>query len=492
MGSTTAAWRGIASDADGSNLIAAVQTGRVYISTSSGVSWSETQPAGNFDKNWQKVASDADGSHLVVVNTNGKVYISTNGGSSWTDVSPASRTWRWSVISSDGQTVAVVNDDCDSDIVYISTNAGASWTQSHVAGGVAKCFYWLAADASVTRLAVGTDGDRLYASENGGTSWAETQPAGATDNSWYALASGSDGSNLIAGVFGGRIYNGTYFDATIPTLSSLSPANNSNNVAVDANLVLTFSEAMATSTGNVVIKKASDGSTAETIDVASSQVTGYGTAIITVNPATDLENSAEYYVQVAAGAFGDVAGNDYVGIDDTVTWTFDTIAATNNPGGGGGGNDGDDGDDDGNGDGDDDGDNDDGEPGEGPPAGTPPANAAATLQGLIERLRTLLAALSARGVALPPQAAQYLLPAVESGYHRDLWEGRAGADVTKLQLYLIAQNEGPAARALAAKGATGYFGSLTRAALAEFQAAVGITPASGYFGPKTRAWIASH
>lgn len=72
---------------------------------------------------------------------------------------------------------------------------------------------------------------------------------------------------------------------------------------------------------------------------------------------------------------------------------------------------------------------------------------------------------------------------------RDLWFGIRHADVTWLQEFLIEKLKGKAAEALKAAGATGYFGSLTRSALAEFQAANGITPAHGYFGAKTRAAI---
>ena len=62
-----------------------------------------------------------------------------------------------------------------------------------------------------------------------------------------------------------------------------------------------------------------------------------------------------------------------------------------------------------------------------------------------------------------------------------------GADVRALQQYLIDQNTGAAAQALAQNGASGHFGALTQAALIEFQVEKGISPASGYFGPKTRA-----
>lgn len=58
-----------------------------------------------------------------------------------------------------------------------------------------------------------------------------------------------------------------------------------------------------------------------------------------------------------------------------------------------------------------------------------------------------------------------------------------------LQNFLISQNTGPSAKALAKAGATAYFGPLTQKALAEYQSSVGIIPASGYFGSITRAQI---
>ncbi|MEN9341988.1 MAG: hypothetical protein RIQ54_244 [Candidatus Parcubacteria bacterium] len=82
---------------------------------------------------------------------------------------------------------------------------------------------------------------------------------------------------------------------------------------------------------------------------------------------------------------------------------------------------------------------------------------------------------------------------VSSGASRDssgvifttnLTVGSRGAQVSSLQKFLAAQGF------IDASFVTGYFGSLTRNALARFQAANGITPASGYFGPLTRAQIA--
>jgi hypothetical protein len=123
---------------------------------------------------------------------------------------------------------------------------------------------------------------------------------------------------------------------------------------------------------------------------------------------------------------------------------------------------------------------------------TPTGNAA-----LQQELDTLIAELH----ALQAQAAQQGTFGVSvTGQGRDLYQtlavnlgkGSSGSDVAILQRLLIAQNKGPAAQALTTVGATGIFGERTRAALAEFQAGVGISPASGYFGPVTRSYVIAH
>jgi hypothetical protein len=87
-----------------------------------------------------------------------------------------------------------------------------------------------------------------------------------------------------------------------------------------------------------------------------------------------------------------------------------------------------------------------------------------------------------------PQTTSHGIRAIVS----NLEQGSNNSDVTLLQGFLIEQNKGPAARALAANGTTRYFGSLTRAALAEFQANVGISPALGNFGSITRGYLSAN
>lgn len=65
-------------------------------------------------------------------------------------------------------------------------------------------------------------------------------------------------------------------------------------------------------------------------------------------------------------------------------------------------------------------------------------------------------------------------------FSADLTLGSTGTEVIMLQNFLIGKGYAIAA------GATGYFGAQTKAALASYQSASGISPSSGYFGPLTR------
>jgi len=69
-------WAALASNSDGSRLIAGVtEGGRLYTSSDYGVNWTERQPAGDVGKNWSIFASDSDGSHLIAGIYNGQVLL---------------------------------------------------------------------------------------------------------------------------------------------------------------------------------------------------------------------------------------------------------------------------------------------------------------------------------------------------------------------------------------------------------------------------------
>ena len=119
-------------------------------------------------------------------------------------------------------------------------------------------------------------------------------------------------------------------DSTAPTLSSSTPADNATGVAIDANIVLNFSESVDAGSGNITIKKTSDNSTIETIDVTGSKVTGSGSAQITINPSSNFDAETEYYVLIDAAAFDDSDSGSYAGISSTTALSF-TVDALSDP-----------------------------------------------------------------------------------------------------------------------------------------------------------------
>lgn len=95
------------------------------------------------------------------------------------------------------------------------------------------------------------------------------------------------------------------------------------------------------------------------------------------------------------------------------------------------------------------------------------------------------------GLYRDPQGNYYPVWNYNNGFHgcvdpskpvftRDLWIGSQGYDVYVLQRILVAKG-------LLAADPTGYYGTLTLAAVSKYQSLHGLTPMAGYFGPKTRA-----
>jgi hypothetical protein len=127
---------------------------------------------------------------------------------------------------------------------------------------------------------------------------------------------------------GGLVLTGELVDSTAPTLASTLPLDGATDLLPTANLIATFSETVQKGTGNIVIKKSSDNSVVDTIDVTTAQVTIAG-ATVTIDPSVTLAATEAYYVQIDATAIKDNAGtpNFYAGISDTSTWNF-TVASS--------------------------------------------------------------------------------------------------------------------------------------------------------------------
>jgi hypothetical protein len=106
-----------------------------------------------------------------------------------------------------------------------------------------------------------------------------------------------------------------------PVITTTSPSDNSTNVAVNSDLSFQFDQTVQKGTGNILIKKTSDNSIYQTIDVTSS-VASLNNDVVTI--ATDFDQSTGFYIIIPSGAFKDSNNVDFAGILTTTEWNFTT------------------------------------------------------------------------------------------------------------------------------------------------------------------------
>ncbi|KJV05885.1 beta strand repeat-containing protein [Methylocucumis oryzae] len=113
-------------------------------------------------------------------------------------------------------------------------------------------------------------------------------------------------------------------DTLAPTLFSSSPGNNDEEVAVDSNISLTYSENIkfSSASGTITLQSESGfGDIAISIDSTGAVTSGNATVSIsgktlTINPTDNLTTNDTYNVIVDAGLIEDNAGNDAAALDD--------------------------------------------------------------------------------------------------------------------------------------------------------------------------------
>ena len=114
--------------------------------------------------------------------------------------------------------------------------------------------------------------------------------------------------------------------AAVPGISSTSPENRATGVALNANIVITFSEAVSAESGQINIYKASDKTLFESIRVADSSKVSLSNAVVTINPAGTFAYNTRYYVLIDDTAFDSVADDQsFGGIQSEGTLFFTTL-----------------------------------------------------------------------------------------------------------------------------------------------------------------------
>jgi hypothetical protein len=195
-----------------------------------------------------------------------------------------------------------------------------------------------AAQTITAELSAPLGGAILQGSVNGGTTWTPI-PAGmvsGTTITWTGVTLLPGSSQAIqfrvvdalgnAGAVATQAYT---LDTTAPVLSSTTPTaplDDATGVAVGADLVLTFGEAIAKGTGFIELFSA-NGTLIEAFDAAISDRLSFSGDTLTIDPTANLSYATGYYVTVASTAVVDLAGNAFAGIAGTGAFNFTTAAA---------------------------------------------------------------------------------------------------------------------------------------------------------------------
>ncbi len=117
-------------------------------------------------------------------------------------------------------------------------------------------------------------------------------------------------------------------ESTDPGLVSRSPADNSSNVDITTNMVLTFDEPVfAGSGGDIVLRYSGTNNIAQLITVPDASATFSGNQL-TIDFPNDLSGQTSYYLTIEDNVIADNNGNTYNGFSSTSFWNFYTESGT--------------------------------------------------------------------------------------------------------------------------------------------------------------------
>lgn len=259
----TNAWSTIASNSDGTKLIAAGAGGKIYTSANSGVTWSNSNNSNNSTYlgstssadgtklaacsntliftsadsganwtqrqggNWSSITSSSDGTKLASCINGGQIYTSTDSGATWSNSNNSpSLSWNCITSSADGTKLAAGISGAGG-VIYTSTDSGTTWSNSN--NSTNQNWNGITSSADGTKLAACCNFQKIYTSTDSGVTWSNSN--NSPSQRWYGIASSSDGTHLAGvGAVGGDIYISTDSGATW-TISSAPSAQDWRAIA---------------------------------------------------------------------------------------------------------------------------------------------------------------------------------------------------------------------------------------------------------------------
>lgn len=134
-------WNKLECSFDGSVILASINSGALYLTTNTGTSWTAIGGTTNSvglpttATPWSAIAvSGTNGQYMLAAANSGGLYLSTNKGTSWTQLSGTTNSyslptvasaWTCCAISQDGLIMAAA---INNGYLYYSTNSGTTWT----------------------------------------------------------------------------------------------------------------------------------------------------------------------------------------------------------------------------------------------------------------------------------------------------------------------------------------------------------------------------
>ncbi len=120
----------------------------------------------------------------------------------------------------------------------------------------------------------------------------------------------------------------TTIDVVAPVVTAIEPANVATDVTANTTLKLWFNEQVVVGSGAVVIREVATDIIVEILNISgpgvASLVTTGGKTVATITRGVVLSSKKQYYVEVDAGAFKDLAGNSMAAITSSAAWSFTT------------------------------------------------------------------------------------------------------------------------------------------------------------------------
>lgn len=225
-------------------------TGRVYISSDSGVTWTYSE----LDTTAISLSMSSNGQYLVMGAWNGRMYSSSDYGATWTTREAGTLRYYTEMSSTpDGSTVYAATLYSK---ILKSTDYGVTWSQ--LANAQNKIYRSVRNSSDGTKVVAVAQTGNTYTSQDGGVTWITGMSDANRD--WMGTAISADGSKIFAAHQGGYIYTGTFptiYAVSRPTVSASTTSGTQLSIDVSWSSVAnadSYTLKVYDSSGSTVVK----------------------------------------------------------------------------------------------------------------------------------------------------------------------------------------------------------------------------------------------